>query len=305
MRSALWLICSIALMNAEANIATYPNVAELDRMAAQFAPTPLVVDTAPLDQGDRQALAKLIEAGQVINAIFRQQLWRGNNALLERLRNDKSPLGDARLRLFQIYQAPWSNLDAHRAFLPDVPDRKPLGANFYPEDMTPQEFEHWIAQLPEADAELAKSFFTVIRRNPERQLEILPFYRAYQNNLDRAAKLLREAAASTANASLKHFLETRAAAFLTDDYYESDIAWMDVDAPIDVTIGPYETYNDELFGYKASFEAYICLKDDAEIPSPRNSWRYHCHPEGRFLRLPQRECGVPRRAHQELARFLE
>lgn len=251
-------------MNTETTIATYPGTEELDAMAARFAPTPLSADTSGLTEGDRQALAKLIEAGRIMNDIFRRQLWTGNDSLLEQLRSDKTQLGEARLRLFDIYQGPWSDLDAHRAFIAGVPDRKPLGANLYPLDMSRAEFEHWVSRLSEKEAKLAKSFYTVIRRNPQRQLEIVPYHEVYGKDLGGAAKLLCQAAAFTANASLKRSLETRADAFLSDDYYQSEIAWMDVDAPIEATIGPYETYNDELFGYKASFEAYICLKDDAE-----------------------------------------
>jgi hypothetical protein len=106
------------------------------------------------------------------------------------------------------------------------------------------------------------------------QLETAPYFREYRDDLERAAKLLREAAVLTVNPSLRRFLETRAAAFLNDDYYESDIAWMEVDAPLDITIGPYETYNDELFGYKAAFEAYICLRDDAETEKLKDFSRH-------------------------------
>jgi hypothetical protein len=141
--------------------------------------------------------------------------------------------------------------------------------------MTREEFEHWVAALPEKDGELAKSFFTVIRRDPQsRHLETVPYYREYREDLQRAANLLRQTAALTENPSLRRFLETRAAAFLSDDYYESDLAWMDVDAPLDVTIGPYETYNDELFGYKAAFEAYICIRDDAETEKLKDFSRH-------------------------------
>jgi len=256
-------------MNTEAPVGIYPGPEELDAMAACFAPTPLSADISHLSEGDRHALATLIEAGRIMNDIFRQQCWSGNDALLEELRRDKTAIGEARLRLFEIYQRPWSDLDVQRAFIPGVPDRKPLGANFYPEDMSRAEFEHWVSRLPEEEADLAKSFFTVIRRNRQRQLEIVPYCQVYRNDLERAAKLLRQAATFTINTSLQHFLQTRAAAFLNDDYYESEIAWMDLDAPIDVTIGPYETYNDELFGYKASFEAYVCVKDDAETAKLR------------------------------------
>lgn len=240
----------------------------LQHMAAQFAPAPLRVDITHLTPGDRQALVKLIEAGRVIDDIFLEQLWSGNRALEKRLAADHSPLGRTRLEVFQLYKGPWSDLNDHRAFLPGVPERKPLGANFYPEDMTREEFEHWAPAS-------AKGFFSVIRRKPgSRALEVVPYSSAYRPDLERAAKLLREAAALTDNSSLKQFLETRATAFLDDDYYTSDLAWMDLDAPIDVTIGPYETYNDELFGYKASFEAYICLKDEAETAKLENFTRH-------------------------------
>lgn len=273
---SLALLFFTIAMNAKTNVVpAFPDTAELAKMAARFAATPLKVDVARLDPGDRQALSKLIEAGRVIDDIFLQQLWSGNENLYRELRQDTSPLGRARLHMFWINKGPWSDLDGHRAFLPGVPERKPLGANFYPEDMTREEFEHWVAGLPEKDAELAKNFFTVIRRNPtNRQLETVPYFREYRNDLERAANLLRQAAALTANPSLKRFLETRAAAFLNDDYYASDVAWMDVDAPVDITIGPYETYNDELFGYKAAFEAYICVRDDAETEKLKDFSRH-------------------------------
>jgi Peptidase family M49 len=259
-------------MNARTNVAAaFPDTAELEQMALRFAPTPLKVDVARLDRGDRQALIKLIDAGRVIDDIFLRQLWGGNEKLYRQLRQDTSPLGRARLHMFWINKGSWSDLDGHRAFLPGVPERKPLGANFYPEDMTREEFEHWVAGLPEKDVALAKSFFTVIRRNPKnRQLETVSYFREYHDDLEHVADLLRQAAGLTSNISLRRFLETRAAAFLNDDYYESDIAWMEVDAPLDVTIGPYETYNDELFGYKAAFEAYISVRDDAETEKLKN-----------------------------------
>ena len=155
-----------------------------------------------------------------------------------------------------------------------VPARNPPGSAFYPEDMSKEEFEKWVSGLPGAEKEKALGFFTVIERDirskTDRPLKIVPYSSAYASDLERAAKLLEEAAALTPNASLKTFLNLRAKAFLSDDYYASDVAWMELDAPIDVTIGPYETYNDELFGYKAAFEAYITLRDDAETAKLKN-----------------------------------
>ncbi len=244
--------------------AAIPDLAELNRMIARFAPAEIAADASNLAPGDKQALAKLIEAARVIDDIFLTQLWAGNPALRARLTQDTTPLGKARLRYFDLNRGPWSDLDEHAAFVPGVAPRKPLGANFYPEDMTKDEFETWVAKLPKIQQEEARGFFTVIRRDAARKLSIVPCSKAYAQDLARMAKLLGEAAAATPNASLKEFLSLRAKAFLNDDYYASDVAWMKLDAPIDVTIGPYETYNDELLGYKASFEAYITLRDDRE-----------------------------------------
>jgi hypothetical protein len=246
-----------------ANAAT-PDAAELKRMAARFARVDLKVDTSQLESGDRQALAKLVQAARVVDEIFLDQYWSGNHKLLAELRKDKSSLGRERLSYFWLNKGPWSALDNHEAFLADVPAHKPQGANFYPEDMTREEFETWVKTLSGTDQEAAKGFFTVIRRGQDRALRIVPYNDEYRNRLATAAQLLHNAASLTPNTTLKRFLETRAAAFLSNDYYESDIAWMDLDAPIDMTIGPYETYNDELFGYKASFECYVTLRDEKE-----------------------------------------
>ena len=245
------------------SLATIPDLAELERMSARFAPVELRVDTSALPTPDRQALDKLMVAAHYIDDIFLTQYWSGNHAVWDKLRKDKTPLGKARLHYFWINKSPWSALDDHQAFLSGAPARKPLGANFYPEDMTKQQFEDWVKTLPKEQKQEAEGFFTVIRRDGGR-LHAVPFSKEYAKDLTQLSKLLHEAAALTTNRSLRTFLNLRADAFLSNDYYASDVAWMDLDAPLDVTIGPYETYNDELFGYKASYEAYINLRDDAE-----------------------------------------
>jgi len=257
-------------------IAAIPDLAELDRMIARFAPAELKVDTSGLAAGDKQALQKLIEAARVIDKIFLSQRWAWNRAAREALLSDTSALGKARLHYFDLNKGPWSELDGQTAFLPEtfkfrmgeflqsVPSRKPLGAGFYPADMTKEKFESWIVTLPKREQEAARGFFTVISLGSNEQLEAIPYSIKYRTDLRNAAGLLEEAAAATPNASLKNFLTLRAQAFRNDDYYVSDVAWMKLDAPIDITIGPYETYNDELFGYKAAFEAYVTLRDDKE-----------------------------------------
>jgi Peptidase family M49 len=241
-----------------------PDLAQLHRMIARFARTELKVDISGLSAGDRQALVKLIEASRIYNDIFMRQLWSGNPALYAKLQQGMTPLGKARQHAFWINKAPWSELDGHTAFLTGVPPKKPAGANFYPEDMTREQFESWVKTLSKSERERAEGFFTVIRRDQAGKLRAVPYSREYAADLRRCAGLLHEAAKLTANESLRRFLNARADAFLSNDYYASDVAWMDLDAPLDVTIGPYETYQDEMFGYKAAFEAYVNLRDDKE-----------------------------------------
>jgi Peptidase family M49 len=258
MKKLLFLIPMLAATQ------TIPDLAQLEKMTARFAPTELRAEISKLAPRDRQALVKLIEASRILNDIFLEQLWSGNEALYAKLQRDTTPLGKARLHYFWINKAPWSDLDDYAAFIPAVPPKKLPGANFYPEDMTRAEFENWVKTLSASDRERAESFFTVIRRDANRHLTSVPYSQEYKADLAKAARLLEEAAGLTANATLKKFLLARGAAFLSNDYYDSDLAWMDLDAPIDITIGPYETYNDEIFGYKAAFESYVNLRDEEE-----------------------------------------
>jgi hypothetical protein len=249
-------------------MAAIPDLAELKKMMARFAPAELKVDLSKLSEGDRGALVKLIEAAHLVDDIFLTQFWSGGHALHDQLKKDTSELGRARLDYFWLNKGPWSALDEHRAFLPGVPEKKPEGANFYPPDMTKAEFEKWVATLSVDAQRKAQGFFTVINRK-NGKLTAVPYSQEYRPRLVRLASLLNEAAGATSNTSLKRYLTMRADAFLSNDYYPSDVAWMDLDAPVDVTIGPYETYNDELFGYKASFEAYVTIRDDAETNKVR------------------------------------
>jgi len=238
--------------------------ADLASKIARFAPTTLTADTSKLTAKDRQALDKIIAAAKLLDPLFLRQVWSGNEALEKKLQADKTPVGRQRLHYFYINDGPWSRLDDKEPFIEGVPKDKPISANYYPEDMTKDEFNSWLQGLSDADKQKATGFFYLIRRGADQKLTTVPYSVAYKEYLAPAAALLREAAALTTNATLKNFLNKRAGAFGSDDYYESDVAWMDLDSPIDVTIGPYETYEDELFNYKAAFEAYVTLRDDAE-----------------------------------------
>jgi hypothetical protein len=243
-------------------------------MASRFAPADIRADVASLPQSERRALAKLVEAAKLMDSLFLRQVWAGNEAMLHELSHEAisrtratpaSPAdaAHARLHYFLINKGPWSRLDHHQVFVAGAP-AKPEGANFYPAGATKEDVQRWIDSLSGEDKARATGFFTTIRRTPSGNLMTVPYSVEYQGELARAASLLREAAAETTQPTLKRFLTTRADAFLNDDYYESDIAWMELDASIEPTIGPYEVYEDEWFNFKAAFEAFITIRDDAE-----------------------------------------
>src|SRR5256714_10803899 len=235
----------------------------LNKKIRRFAPTVMTANTARLSPNDRKALQKIIAAAKLYDHLYLRQIWSGNEALLKKLQADNTPLGRLRLHYFKINKGPWSQLDENAPFIEGVPPRPPQ-ANFYPEDMTKDEFNGWLSSLSESDKAKATGYFYVIRRDAGGKLKTVSYNEEYEEFLKPAAQLLNEAGRLTTNQTLKDFLFKRAVAFNTNDYYDSDVAWMDLDSPIDLTMGPYETYEDELFGYKAAFEAYVTLRDDAE-----------------------------------------
>ena len=235
----------------------------LEAMTRRFAPVDLSADLSALPANERQALTKLVQAAQVFDGLFLRQVWAGNEALLTSLAQDGSAVGRARLHYFLLNKGPWSRLDENAAFLPGVP-AKPESANFYPPDAAKADVETWLAGLSESDRRGATGFFTTIRRGLDGRLRAVPYSLEYQGELALVVSLLREAAALTAQPTLKTFLEKRAAALLSNDYYDSDVAWMELDASIEPTLGPYEVYEDEWFNYKAAFEAFITVRDDVE-----------------------------------------
>jgi hypothetical protein len=237
---------------------------KLSQRITRFTPTEISADISKLSPGNRKALDKIIEAARLMDPIFLRQVWRGNVELLKKLEADTTTAGKERLHYFRMNMGPWSLLDNNKSFIEEAPKEKPVGASYYPEDMTKEEFNKWIVALSEKKREQATGFFSTIHRNPDRTLQIIPYSKEYREWLEPANTLLKDAAALTENKTLKKYLSTRADAFLSDDYYTSDVAWMELDAPIDLTIGPYETYMDEIFGYKAAFEVFVTLRDDAE-----------------------------------------
>ncbi len=212
-----------------------------------------------LDERDRSTLEELYMAARVMDELFLRQVSPGNVPLREKV----LATGDSGLiDLFTLNFGPWDRVHDNEPFIGS--EAKPDGADFYPPDMTKEEFETHIEEHPE-DREAFESEFTLIRRTSGGALEAVPYSAAYAELLGKAAGHLEKAADLSKNESLSNFLNLRAKAFMTDDYFESDMAWMDVEGNlIDVTIGPYEVYEDNLFNYKAAFEAFLCIRDPEE-----------------------------------------
>lgn len=271
---AMLVTAAHAAAPAPARAAGPASVIELKTLAGRFAPVELTADTGKLSKGDRVAIAKLIEAAKIVDVLQLRQRWAGNEALWAALKKDSSPLGQARLDDFWLNKGPWSIIDGNQSFMPSeyagirIPAEKPAGGSFYPEGASKSELESWMASLTSAQRDQAQWFFTVIRNSKDgkgaQRFAIVKYSDAYAPELQKLAQLLKDAASATDNASLKKFLSLRADAFLSNDYLASDFAWMDLDSPVDVTIGPYETYNDELFGFKAAYEAYVNVRDQKE-----------------------------------------
>lgn len=218
-----------------------------DKVAA-YAEVTLTADLSHLSDGDRQAIGHLIDAAKIMDALFWQQVWGDKGELYSQIEDS------ATRRFVDINYGPWDRLDNDRPFVDGVGARPP-GARFYPEDMSKAEFN--AADLPGKD-----SLYTLIRRDEAGVLTAVPYHQAYAQELAAAAELLRKAAAVASDPGFASHLGLRADALTSDDYQPSDMAWMDMkDSPIDVVIGPIESYQDALYGTKAAFEAFVLVKD--------------------------------------------
>jgi hypothetical protein len=274
-------------------------------MTARFAPAEIGADLSALLKSERDALARLIDAARVMDALFLRQVWAGNEAMLLELAQQAAiPVGPrasrtaaTRLHCFLINKGPWDRLDRNAPFIPGAPP-KPEGGNFYPAAATTADIQKWMDGLSDKAKDAATGFFTVIRRQGK-SFTAIPYSVEYQGTLSRAAELLREAADLTADATLKTFLTARADAFLSNDYYASDVAWMELDSAVEPTIGPYEVYEDEWFNMKAAFEAFITVRDEAET-ARLQGFGAHLQDLENALPIdpapePARRCADPRR----------
>ena len=250
--------CEMSSTNAPAGNAAAAS--ETDGLA-KLARIDMNVDTSFLSAEEREVVNLLNQAAELMSEIYKRQATPD----YDRLRGEVAAKNDpALLEKFDAFFGPWDPIEEGKPFFGDKP--RPAGAGFYPADLTKEEFDRYLAAHPDQKDALT-SPYTVVKRQGD-QLVAVPYSQEYKQWLEPAAKLLEQAAAKTSNASLKKFLTLRAEAFRTDDYFESEMAWMDLkDTPIEFVIGPYETYTDKLYGRKTAFEAYVTLRNPEESKS--------------------------------------
>ena len=214
----------------------------------EYVTVKLTTDVALLSEKEKQMIPLLMQATNVMNELFWYQTYGDKVALLSKINDEDTKI------FVEINYGPWDRMSGNASFVDGIGE-KPAGANFYPTDMTKEEFEA-------AELEDKSSLYTFLRRDAEGKLTTIPFNEQFKAQLSEAASFLLEAAKLSEDTSLTKYLEMRAQALLTDDFQPSDMAWMDMKTNhIDVVIGPIETYEDQLFGNKASYEGYVLVKD--------------------------------------------
>jgi hypothetical protein len=250
--AALACVISIVLSSCGSEAPPEVEVAALETVAPRpeiYAEFTLTADLSIYTDEQREMIGLLVDASQIMDDLF----WR--QAYGDDYESWLASIGIAEARLFadQNY-GPWDRLDDFKPFI-DGAGARPPGANLYPEDMTREEFE--AAYLPGKTGQ-----YSLVRRNAAGELTLVPYHVAYAEELAEAAALLHEAADLAVSTDFANYLKLRAAALISGEYQLSDMYWMDVkDNEIDIVIGPIETYEDQLFGYRAAFESYVLLKD--------------------------------------------
>jgi hypothetical protein len=228
----------------------------------KYAPTSIAFDEALLTVEQKQVLEKLVRAAKHMDNIFWRQAYNKGSAMKELLERSGDPFDKDYLDFLIINFGPFDRQDGNKPFIGTA--LKPPGAGFYPPDLTKKEFQEYVASHPEAK-ESFESPYTVIKKKGE-ELVAVPYNEEYRDELEPAARYLKEAAAITTNISLKKYLTQRADDLLRNDYYESDCLWIDLkDNVVETVIGPFEVYEDNLMGIKAAYEAFVYINDLEEM----------------------------------------
>lgn len=224
------------------------NQTAMQKNLSKYVSVKLTADVSKLTENERKMLPLLIQAADIMNDLFWYESYGDKDALL-------NSISDADTKRFvEINYGPWDRLNGNKSFMKEFSD-KPLGANYYPKDMTKAEFEA-------AEFDKKGSIYTFVRRDEAGKLYAIPYHVQFAKELKVVADLLKEASTFADNAGLKKYLELRSEALLDDEYQASDLAWMDMKTnTLDIVIGPIETYEDHIYGNKASHEGYVLIKD--------------------------------------------
>ncbi|MEX1382980.1 Zn-dependent hydrolase [Lutibacter sp.] len=246
------------------------NLTDMEKNLGKYVPFKLTSDLSVLTDNERKMLPLLIKAADKMNALFWFEAYGDKEALMTKISNEDTK------KFVEINYGPWDRLDGNKPFVEGIGE-KPLGANYYPKDLTKDEFEAF-------SSDNKSSLYTFIRRNDDGSLKTIWYHRQFESQVKEVSDLLIEASKLAVNAGLKNYLELRAKAFLNDEYQASDLAWMDMKTnTLDIVIGPIETYEDQLFGNKASHEAYVLIKDQV--------WSKKLEKFAQFL--PELQKGLP------------
>ncbi len=224
------------------------NDTQMKALVETYSPFTLTTDISHLSNNEKEMLKLLFKAANKMNDIFWKETWGDKTALMSKITDPYAK------NFVEINYGPWNRLDNNKPFIDDV-SAKPLGVQFYPADMTKEEFEAW--DNPDKDSQ-----YTIIRRDKEGKLQAIWYHDFFKQEIQEVADLLEKASKYAVDKDFKKYLQLRAKALRTDDYLESDMAWMDVrNNHVDLVIGPIENYEDALFGRKAAHEAFILIKD--------------------------------------------
>lgn len=248
MRKTTILLAVILAMSACKEAKKENKTSPWQELADQYAEFTLTTDVSKLTENEKKMLPLLIQAADVMEDIY----W--HNAYGDKEELFKGVTDSALMKYLSINYGPWDRLNANKPFVEGAGE-KPLGANFYPKDMSKEEFDA-------LKDERKTDWYSIIRRDENGALKVIPYHEAYPEQTKKAAELLKQAAELAEDAGLKKYLTLRSEALLTDDYLASDLAWMDMqDNTLDIVIGPIETYEDALYGYKASHSGQVLVKD--------------------------------------------
>lgn len=247
---------------AVTEIAGYSVVPDIEDRLAQFAPTDIGFEESLLNDEQKQVLEKLVMAAKAIDKIFWKQASHKGLKVLQDFESSDNPAAADFVRYLKINFGPYDRLDENKPFIGTDP--KPLGAGFYPSDMTKEYFEGYVTGNPGMKQALEDTY-TIVRRQDD-SLIAIPYNEAYKEELEVIAQHLREAAEITTDEPFKAYLEQKADDLLANEWYKSDSMWIDLkENLLEILIGPYEVYEDGLFGLKAAYESFVYVNDFDEM----------------------------------------